>query len=92
MRRRSMTLDLALDNEDPPTAGDYLTSYAAAYRIVDVRPVESRVWPNRWRVDLERLPHGNNLGQPTTEPGQRVHRTSRYRPGETASQFFGIDP
>jgi len=92
MKRRSMTLDLALDNEDPPARGDYLTTYSAAYRIVDVRPVESRVWPNRWRLDLERLPTGNNLDQPDPGPGHRCHRSSRYRPGETPSQFFGVDP
>lgn len=93
MKRRSMTLDLALDNEHPPSVGDYLTTARAAYLVVDVRPVESRVWPNRWRLDLEPLPSGSNDDPPTlTRDGQRVHPTSRYAKGETPAQFFGEQP
>lgn len=93
MKQRSMTLDLALDNEDPPSRGDYLTTARAAYRVVDVRPVESRVWPNRWHVELERLPYGDNDHPPTVaEPGQRCHPTSRYARGETPADFFGVTP
>jgi hypothetical protein len=92
MKRRTMTLDLAPDNEEPPSLGDVVTTARAAYEVVDVRPVESRVWSNRWRLELGRLPSGSNDDPPLPRRGgARTHSTSTYAKGETPAQFFGVD-
>lgn len=35
--------------------GDVITSARCAYRVVDVRRVESRVWHDRWSAQVEKL-------------------------------------
>lgn len=85
---RRMTLDLALNNHHPPVLGDLLTTERAAYVITDIRPVESRVWGNRWKIELRRLPHGSNSRPPLTVGEQRVHPTSTYARGERPADYF----
>lgn len=93
-KTRRINLDLALDNTDPPSVDDIVTTARAAYRVAGVRPIESRVWPNRWALALILIPNGGDNTHPPTpsRPGQRVHPTSSYRRGETPSMFFGVEP
>lgn len=81
------TFDMALEDEAPPEPGDVLVAARVAYRVTSVRPVESRVWPNRWALGVDRL--GEHGGQPPAPAhgGRRWH-TGRYRRGETPAQHF----
>lgn len=82
-----VTLDLPLDDDRPPERGDLIVSARLVYVVLDARPVDSRVWENRWHVDLRR--HGPSSGPwPSVELGARCFRTQRYEKGETPREFF----
>jgi hypothetical protein len=76
-----ITYDIDAELEaNPPQPGDFLSSSRSRYRIVDARPVESRVWPHRWALRCERLgPHGGKV--PDTD--WRIRWYGRHRrPGD----------
>ena len=90
-RTRRFTLDLALDNERAPRPGDVLVSARTVRRITEARPVESRVWPNRWAIVYV------DVGTATRHvPDERVElaegcivlTTSLYRRGEGPADHF----
>lgn len=89
---RRFNLDLALDNPSNPIAGDVLVSTRAVYRITDVRPVDSRVWANRWKLTVQRIGDATN-GEPNSWPtlgeGNRRWDSVPYRRGETPQSVFG---
>lgn len=85
-------MDLALDDHEPPGHDDVLVSVQAVYRVIEVRPVESRLWPNRWHLTVVRV--GDALdGAPVTPtgpgPSGRLFGTRRYRQGEGPADVFG---
>lgn len=64
MTVRRFNYDLELDDPLTPQPGDILVGPRVAYRIVDARPVESRVWGNRWALRVERIgpsPQGHGV-------------------------------
>ena len=92
MTTRIRTLDLPLDDHEAIAPGDIIVSARLVQRVTDARPVESRVWGNRWRVTMlvlrERTlderrrdvgPRGDDIGM---EVGRRIMFTRMYRPGE----------
>lgn len=94
---RRFTLDIAL-HDQPPITGDHLAGPQAAYEILEVLPVDSKVWPNRWRLTVRRI--GNTADHAAaikddqrsaalrgTRPTWRTFRT--YRRGEGPAEFFG---
>lgn len=92
---RRFTLDQALDS-DPPQPGDLLAGPASVYRIHDVRPVDSRIWPERWKLDVERLDdgtlaHRHQLLRTGAARGDRLHAFTNYRPGERPADYFNTD-
>lgn len=50
-----LTLDLLEEGQDPPQVGDLIISARLVRIITDVRPVESRVWHDRWQLELRTL-------------------------------------
>lgn len=72
-----------------PEPGDVYVTARLVYVVTEVRPIESRVWHDRWRIELERV--GPRDPWPTEqlagrlEPGATVHHVSRYERGETPS-------
>ena len=93
MKARRFSLDLALDDDRPPIAGDTVVTARTVNRVVEARPVESRVWGNRWKVTLHRtgertLEDRRLCRVPATEDGARCFVTVLYRPGETPERFF----
>jgi hypothetical protein len=86
MTPRRMNFDLALDDPTNPVAGDILHSTSRVrqqhswYVIVEARPVDSRVWGNRWALTLRRL-----AGSPKAHEvnvGARVWYSTPYARGE----------
>ncbi len=65
MKPATLTYDISADQEaNPPQPGDFVSTTRSRYRIIDARPVESRVWPHRWRLLVERLgQHGGKVPQ-----------------------------
>lgn len=83
---RDVNYDLP-PGEDPPAPGDLIRSTRNRYRVLDVRPVESRVWSNRWKLTLE------NLGRHEDAPwAEGEHSFRRYRPGEGPEDSYGPWP
>lgn len=85
MSTRTMTVDFA-EETDPDEPGTVLYGARDHWRVLDARPVESRVWPWRWKYTLEPLgPHHGRI--PTG--GRRI---STYRRGEGPADHFGPPP
>jgi len=85
---RTFVMDLALDEDQPPQPGDRVGTARAHYTVVASRPVESRVWPNRWHLTLRRT------DPPRVPPldGTRYFPTRAYRRGERPDDHFGPVP
>ena len=68
--------------------GDYLGGGTYVYRVVAVRPVESRQWPERWRYTTERVMTRAEVAASgwRPEPGARFVNTGTYGPGERPGQ------
>lgn len=80
-----MTVDFATET-DPSEPGEILYGARNHWRVVDVRPVESRVWPFRWKYTLEPLgPHGDRIPL-------GAHKIFTYRRGEGPADHFGPAP
>lgn len=52
---RTIRYDLPLDCDQPPQRGDMMSSTRVVYRVLDAVLVDSPVWDNRWRIQLERV-------------------------------------
>lgn len=80
------------DHSDIYEPGDLLVTARTVHRVVEVLPVDSTVWPNRWKVTTEKLadrsPDGSYPQRP--DDGCRVRHTSAYRKGETAASYYGV--
>ena len=87
MKPRHFNLDLADELAEPPSAGDMLFSTIAAYVILEVRPVESRVWPFRWALTVRRVARDHQPAE-----GARAWHTQPYRKGERPEDVFGPAP
>lgn len=67
---------------------DFVVTERLVYRVLDSRPVESRLWHDRWRVELTRICTRKEWENPANNdayrvpPGRRVHHVSRYAEGE----------
>lgn len=71
---------------DPDPPGAILYGRRHHWRVVATEPVESRVWPWRWRYTVE--PLGPHHGQIPAD----AHRISAYRKGEGPVDCFGPPP
>lgn len=78
-----ITYDLDLDDPRSPAPGDLIVSPGTAYRITAARPVDSRVWANRWALTCQRVGKpvdvGNGALQP--DPGGGVFYLMWYKRG-----------
>jgi hypothetical protein len=72
--------------------GDVVFTARLAYRVTGAREVDSRVWCNRWALDLELLGTREELAGRYVElvdVGARAFGSRRYRRGETPTSCFG---
>lgn len=81
VKARELYYDI-LDDRQPPVPGDFLQGVRARYEVTEVRPVDSRVWWNRWLLTVVRVP-----SQSEPSFGRRVHPFRRYRRGEGPEDF-----
>jgi hypothetical protein len=86
---RRFSLDLAADEPRSPDRGDVLAGPRAAYRIIEARPVESRIWCNRWALTVERIGSRDDLARVPPEEYAYVWDSTPYRRGEGPSDVFG---
>lgn len=81
-----MNLDLIEPGQDPPEPGDLLVTARLVKVITDVRPVESRVWHDRWRIETRTLgprdPWPTEAVAAAVRPGARCIWTTLYQRGE----------
>lgn len=80
-----MTFDV-LDGAEAPKRGDILRpgwiGGVAWYRVLDVRPVESRIWHDRWRLTVVRVdPDATRRGEGVAD-GARLIACTPYEKGE----------
>lgn len=103
MKPRRSTLDLALDTDVAPCAGDLMVGRVAVYRILEARPVDSKKWGNRWALVSERGPslsdweqemvdfvkeqHRETIRTPDGEP--TIWALGAYKAGESPQDYFG---
>lgn len=104
MSVRRFNYDLELDNPRAPQPGDIMVGARVAYRIVEARPVESRVWGNRWKLTVRRVgpsPRGDGVDEwdlfrlqhycyPSDPPDGWVYEWSfsNYARGERPADYF----
>lgn len=78
-----------------PEPGDVYVTARLVYLVTEVRPIESKVWHDRWRISLERVgprdPWPTDQLAARLELGATVHHVSTYAKGEgpadTASEL-----
>lgn len=75
------------DNDGPPQVGDVVVTARLVRIITEVRPVESRIWHDRWHLTLQKVgpvdPWPTEALAPLLADGVRVHRLGPlYRRGE----------
>lgn len=91
MKPRVFTIDRDLgDDRDVFKVGDVIVTAKAHYVVSFVRPVDSRTWPNRWRVEAHRVDRDGAVTAASN--GGVCHPTGTYRSGETAAEFFDRTP
>lgn len=81
------------DRIDPdttlPEPGDVYVTARLVYLVTEVRPIESRIWHDRWRIELERIgprdPWPRDQLAARLAVGATVHQVSTYEKGETPS-------
>lgn len=82
-REQELTYDI-LDGAEPPRTGDILRPTSprakAWYEVLTVRPVESRVWHDRWRLRVRRIDPNPTIDEVT--PGCRILTWAYYSKGE----------
>lgn len=91
MKPRRMTIDLAPDDTKPPKPGDVVLTARTMNRVVASRPIDSRIWCNRWHVTLDRLSSGGDISGlgALAKGGARVFRTRPYLRGERPQDVYG---
>lgn len=81
-----MIYDIITPGTEPPAVGDILVSARLVRIVTDVRPVESRVWHDRWRIELRRLgpvkPWPTEAVQQAIDAGGQLRHAYSYRSGE----------
>lgn len=85
-------LDLAVDDSRSPDRGDVLYSARLIYEITDARPVDSKVWPNRWAITCRRLGPRNADTVVVPRPGAQAWHSRLYRRGEGPADHYGPPP
>lgn len=83
MKSVRVTFDLALTDHRIPARGDILHTPHRCYRILEARPVDSKVWGNRWRLQLTRIDPSE------ADPVAQSWRSRRYVVGESPQSHFG---
>jgi hypothetical protein len=94
MTGRTFTIDHhGGDGEHRVAVGDLLLKPRHVYRVTAVREVDSKLWPDRWRVSTERfmlrrewglLPYAERLA--LLVDGARVVELAAYEPGTQPGQ------
>lgn len=86
-----MIFDVMDPTGSPPDVGDLLVSARLVKLVTDVRPVESRVWHDRWRVEARTLgprePWPREAVEAALEPGARVIHTKLHEKGVSPAQL-----
>lgn len=59
-----------------PTEGLYLVGERRRHVVLRVRPIDSRLWHDRWELEVRRM-----VADEVIPPGARVWETSTYGPG-----------
>lgn len=81
-----MNLDLINPSQKPPEVGDLVLTARLVKVITDVRPVESQVWHDRWRIETRTLgprdPWPHDQVADAMRLGGRIIYTSTYQRGE----------
>lgn len=81
------TFDRFDDSYELPEPGDCYRTERTVYRVLDIRPVESQVWHDRWRIRLERVCARSDWDGTGFQEGARFHEVFSYRKGETPQDF-----
>jgi hypothetical protein len=82
-------MDLAVDDPRTPERGDIMYSARLVYEVLDARPVESKIWTNRWRLDVRRVGPRTAETVVVPRPGAQAWHTRLYQRGETPADHFG---
>lgn len=91
MKPRSCSFDMALDDERPPLPGDLIAGRNVVYAVSECRPVESKVWANRWRVTAVRIGTRAQVVPAIAEhviDGARWFNMGSYRKGQRPADHF----
>jgi hypothetical protein len=81
----SYYLDLPVDDDTVLEPGDILRCPRVDHELVEVTPVQSKVWPNRWRCVAVSLGPHNNAPPPED---RRCIAAYDYRTGERPADRF----
>lgn len=79
-----LVLDLLDLNEPAPEVGDIVVTARLVREVVEVRPVDSLLWENRWRLELRRIGPRDPWPSFTPRVGARTHHVRGYQRGESA--------
>ena len=91
-----MNLDLFRNPGDPepqpPDVGDVILTARLAKLVTGVRPVESKVWHHRWRIETRTIGRRGVLAvdqevERRCSEGADVRETGKYEKGETPVDF-----
>lgn len=91
-----MILDLFRSDGDPepqpPQVGDIVLTARLAKVVTGVRPVESKNWHHRWRIETRTIgrrgvPEVDHEVRLRRRGGAGVREVCRYEAGETAVDF-----
>lgn len=75
----TFTMDCAPDDLRPPAEGDYVATARTGYRVTEVRPVESRLWPNRWRLTVVKIGSADLARLAARNDGTFLHESGTYQ-------------
>lgn len=87
-RTRTFTLDLPPGDDRPPVAGDLLLSTRTAYFVSEVRPVDSKVWCNRFALIVRPLGPYRPEHVKLMERTGRIHRSGSYPKNMTVAEWW----
>jgi hypothetical protein len=77
---RTFYLDLALDDDANPQAGDVISGPNKRWLVAEAWPTDSKLWGNRWTLRIDE--YSGVLAS------RRVIDTVPYRKGETPQDAF----
>lgn len=91
MTRR--TFDLPLEEPSSPCRGDLMIGPRLIHEVLDARPVDSRLWANRWSLEVRAVTTVDELDPrlgvyALLGDGCRTWYWRRYRRGERPAEFF----